>query len=110
MASARDRDEGLRRVGRVTRWVAAGAFGAAGLFSIAAAKAVPGRSGAKAPSGQVPSATNSGTANSGFANNGTTANTDPNAVDPNAGLTPLAPPPLALGSSGGGGSVVSGGS
>ena len=100
--------------------MAAGAFGAAGVFSIAAAKAVPGRSATRLPSGQAPAATNGGTsgqgngtdtnANGGTANNGTTANTDPNAVDPNAGLTPLAPPPLALGSSGGGGSVVSGGS
>ena len=103
MASARDRDEGLRRVARVTRWVAAGAFGAAGVFSLAAAKAVPGRSTSKVQSPQAPPATD-GTGN------GTTTTTDPNAVDPNAGLAPLAPPPLAVGSSGGGGSVVSGGS
>ncbi|HLK44021.1 MAG TPA: hypothetical protein VKV34_11820 [Thermoleophilia bacterium] len=114
MASARERDEGLRRVSRVTRWVAAGAVGVAAAFSIAAAKAVPGRSSTRLPAGQAPVAnTGSGTANSAgssSADNGTTATTSPSAVDPNAGLTPLAPPPINLGSGGGGGSVVSGGS
>jgi len=64
MTTATQRDEGLVRVKRVTRWLAAGAVAAAAAFSITAAKVVPGRS--HAPSNTV-------------------ATPDPNAVnDPNS--------------------------
>jgi hypothetical protein len=49
------RDEGLLRLARGTRWLAAGALVSAGALSIAVAETLPGRSSAAAPTTTVPS-------------------------------------------------------
>ena len=69
MSSTASRDDGLRRVSNLTRWAVAGAVVAAGVFSAAAARAVPGRAKASVtPGGAVgppPSSVDSGAASSG---------------------------------------------
>jgi hypothetical protein len=98
MPSSSDRDRGLRRVTHVTRWAAAVAVVLAGLFSAAAAKALPGKNKptsqlTQTPAPSQPSAPVDGT--------GTGTNQS------NGGLAPPVQPPQATN---GGGSVVSGAS
>lgn len=47
-AGAADRDTGLRRVSRMTRWLVAGSVAAAGVLSAVVAQALPGSSGSAA--------------------------------------------------------------
>jgi hypothetical protein len=51
------RDQGLRRISVVTRWVGVAGIAGAGMFAAIAAKAQPGRTAANTPvvSGSVPS-------------------------------------------------------
>ena len=52
------RDQGLARVSRTTRWVAAGALVVAGMFTALVAKATPGRATTTTPAaGSTPSTT-----------------------------------------------------
>jgi hypothetical protein len=83
---ATDRDVGLRRVSRLTRWLAGGAAALVGVFSAMVAQALPGASGTTT-SPQQPATAGSPAAPS--ASPPTT--TDPSLNDP--GLQP-APPPV----------------
>src|SRR6202035_5328419 len=47
-AGAADRDTGLRRVSKMTRWLVAGSIAAAGVLSAVVAQALPGSSGSAA--------------------------------------------------------------
>ena len=52
------RDQGLARVSRTTRWVAAGALVVAGMFTALVARATPGRATTTTPAaGSTPSTT-----------------------------------------------------
>lgn len=51
MSSTTSRDAGLRRVSHLTRWAVAAAVVAAGAFSAAAARAVPGKAKASGTAG-----------------------------------------------------------
>ncbi len=102
MGSAQ-RDDGLRRISTVTRWVAAGGIVVAGLLAAAVAKAAPGRSSPASsssptsPSSPPPSAPGD-----------QSQLQQPSVPDQgSAGLSPPAEPPLH---SRRGGSVSSGGS
>jgi hypothetical protein len=56
---AADRDSGLRRVSRITRWLVAGSVTVAGVLSAVVAQALPGNSGSVAtpsPGAGAPSA------------------------------------------------------
>jgi hypothetical protein len=52
------RDQGLKRVSQITRWIGVAGIAAAGMFAAIAAKVQPGRSTVVTPavSGQAPSA------------------------------------------------------
>ena len=90
MGSAASRDLGLARIGRVTRFMAAGVILGGAALSAAAAKALPGHNG-HPTSAQTSGGTNTGTSTGGAATTG-----------------PAAPSPGA--SSGAAGSDQSGGS
>lgn len=55
MPSPRTRDHGLMRVSQATRWLAAGSFAVAGLFSVLVARAFPGRQTTAKPGAATPS-------------------------------------------------------
>jgi hypothetical protein len=85
-----DRDDGLRRVSRLTRWLTAGAAALVGILSALVAQAIPGTSG----SASTPPPTSSGSGGSTQAApppSTTTTTQDPSLTDP--GLQP-APAPI----------------
>jgi hypothetical protein len=96
MPSSTDRDRGLRRVSHLTRWLAGAALVLTGLFSAAAAKALPGKTKSAGRVGQTsaPSQPSSPVDDNGDGQAG-------------GGLTPPAQLPQP---SAGAGSVVSGAS
>jgi type IV secretory pathway VirB10-like protein len=55
------RDAGLRRVSRLTRWLVAGSVAATGLVTEVAAHALPGRAGARRASGPLTASTGGAT-------------------------------------------------
>ena len=89
--SVASRDSGLRRVSRITRWIAAAGVALTGMFAVMVAKAQPG----KTATNQSPAAGTQGTT--------TPATTSQDT----SGLQPPVLPPVA---SRGSGQVVSGGS
>ena len=113
------RDEGLRRVSSLTRWVAAGAIALAGAMSLVTARILPGRAKSAAqtsvstPAVDQPSANASNsTAGSGSVDGTNGASSDGSvgadgSVNGDAGLLPPAQAPLP---SSGSGRVSSGGS
>jgi hypothetical protein len=87
---AADRDSGLRRVSRITRWLVAGSVTAAGVLSAVVAQALPGNSGSVAtpsPGSGTPSTAASPT---------TTPTTSPTLSSPSVTDPPIqpAPPPV----------------
>jgi hypothetical protein len=93
--STASRDLGLRRVSRLTRWLAAGGVAFTGMFAVMVAKAQPGKS-ATTGSQAASQVQTSPSADSG----------QPSSQD-NPGLQAPQLPPVATGGSG---QVVSGGS
>ena len=83
-----DRDLGLRRVSRVTKWLVAGAVAAVGIVTAVVADAAPGNSRTSTP--PTPSVgTGTGTSNSGSGvANPSDQGTVPPTVDPSSGLNP----------------------
>ncbi len=77
MSSTHVRDDGIRRVSSITRWVAALGVAATGFFAAFVYRSAPGKSAVSTPSGGA-AATNAGSA-------GTGADTGPAPADPNAG-------------------------
>jgi hypothetical protein len=98
--SPRSREQGLRRLSRLTAWVAAGAIAATGLIAAAAADALPGRS-----SSSSGSTVQGGQSGSGDASTTTTV-TPPDGSSDSSGLQPAAQVPVPTGRSH---HVVSGG-
>jgi hypothetical protein len=83
-----DRDRGLRRVSRLTRWLTAGAAAAVGVLSALVAQAVPGSSG-------TASTTSSGSAaptQAAPAPTTTTTTVAPSVPDPNLQPAPAPAP------------------
>jgi hypothetical protein len=104
-----DRDQGLRRVSRITRWTATGALVSAGVLSIAAAESLPGRSSASEPGRSVAApASSSTTPSSGATQSPTT--TTPLATTPVTTPATLALPQQAPQSTYNAPVVASGGS
>jgi hypothetical protein len=86
---AADRDSGLRRVSRITRWLVAGSVTVAGVLSAVVAQALPGNSGSVAtpsPGAGAPST----------AASPTTTTTSPTLSSPAVTDPPIqpAPPPV----------------
>jgi cytoskeletal protein RodZ len=97
----RDRDVGLQRVSRLTRWLVAGTVGLVGVLSAVVAQALPGNSGTSAattgspsgatasPSAPAPTPTSPTTTQdpglSGGSSGSSSSSSDPN-------LTPSPPP------------------
>jgi hypothetical protein len=98
MPSPLSRDQGLDRISRLTRMVAAGALVVAGLFAALVAKAVPGKATSNGPAPTTSTSTSSTTA----ADNGGSAADNQS--------TTLAPPVQAPAPSRAPASVSSGGS
>lgn len=98
MNSRARRDDGLRRVSSVTRWVAGSAIVLGGVLTAVVAKALPGKASAAAPSAPAVSGSDQGA----------TSLDNPSTQSSSDGS--LAPPPVLPEPSRGGGSVVSGGS
>ena len=88
-----DRDAGLRRVSRMTRWIAAGAVALIGGLSALVAQAIPGAGGSTAPTPAGGTATTPSTAPATSPAQPTSppATSQPATIDPN--LQP-APPPV----------------
>ncbi|HEY6318128.1 MAG TPA: hypothetical protein VI462_09620 [Acidimicrobiia bacterium] len=88
-----DRDDGLRRVSRLTRWLAAGGVALLGIFSGLVASALPGTSGTASGSSQptTPTTPNTSPSTSVTPQTSPAAPSDPSVTDPN--LAP-APPPV----------------
>ena len=99
--SPRSREQGLRRLYRLTAWVAAGAVAATGLIAAAAADALPGRS---STSSGPTAPTTQGQGGSGDASTTTVA--PPDGSSDSSGLQPAAQAPVPTGRSH---HVVSGG-
>jgi hypothetical protein len=97
--SPRSREQGLRRLYRLTAWAAAGAVAATGLIAAAAADALPGRSSPSSGS------TVQGQGGAGDASTTTTV-TPPDGSSDSSGLQPAAQAPVPTGRSH---HVVSGG-
>jgi hypothetical protein len=96
MSNRASRDDGLKRVSNLTRWLAGASIVIAGVFSVATARAAPGRS-------QPPSKP----AGDPTPNQGTPAVTDGGSSQGDSGLVPPALPPAPASGSG---SVTSGAS
>ncbi|HEX4540504.1 MAG TPA: hypothetical protein VH112_09685 [Acidimicrobiales bacterium] len=86
--SPRSREEGLRRLYRLTAWLAAGAIAATGLIAAAAADALPGRS-SSSPASPV-----QGQGGSGDASTTTTTVTPPGSGSDSSGLQPATQAPV----------------
>ncbi len=88
-----DRDDGLRRVSRLTRWLAAGGVALLGVFSGLVASALPGTSGTASGSSQptTPTTPNTSPSPSVTPQTSPAVPSDPSVTDPN--LAP-APPPV----------------
>jgi hypothetical protein len=95
---ANDRDSGLRRVSRVTKWLVAGSVAAIGAVTAVVAQAAPGssRTPAPAPNGPATStpATGGPDANSPATTPSTTPLTSPATPPPSVRTTPTTQPPL----------------
>ncbi len=88
---ATDRDDGLRRVSRMTRWLTAGAVALVGALSAVVAQAIPGTSGSASttpPSSSGSSAPTQATP----APSTTTTTLDPSLNDPNLQPAPAPVP------------------
>jgi hypothetical protein len=92
---AAQRDAGLHRVSRLTRWLLAGALALTAAFSAIAARALPGQAANHA---------------STTASTDQSSRTDTSSSDQSAGDSALQPPTSSPSASGGSGSVTSGGS
>ena len=121
MKPAAQRDDGLRRVSSLTRWLTAGAVVVGGVFTAAVARAVPGHA-KSTPLVTSPGSDDGGLTPSGNQGSGGTAIT-PATTLPTPALSPstqspsarssqatLTPPRQRLGGRGGRGSVSSGSS
>jgi hypothetical protein len=93
MGRAELRDQGLRRVSSLTRWIAAGAVAGAGVLSLATARLLPGAKAHTAvstnPATLAPAT--SATVDPTMPDPGTAQNTDPTLTDPTLS-PPVAPP------------------
>jgi hypothetical protein len=108
MSDRASRDEGLKRVSNLTRWIAGASIVVAGVFSAVAAKAAPGNSNrATQPSVQQPSQQPSQTDGTTSPTQASPAVTDNGSSQSNDGLVPPTLPPAP---SRGSGSVSSGAS
>ena len=94
-----DRDSGLRRVSRVTKWLVAGSVAAIGIVTAVVAEAAPGSSRTStptppAPSGAVDPAPGTTTTQPPIVDPGTIPDTVSPAPPSDRGLTPPTDPPL----------------
>jgi len=122
MKPAAQRDDGLRRVSSLTRWLTAGAVVVGGVFTAAVARAVPGHAKSSTPLVTSPGSDDGGFSPSGNQGSTGTATTpattpptpalSPSTQSPSAGSSQgtLTPPRQRLGARGGRGSVSSGSS
>lgn len=87
---AADRDSGLRRISKTTRWLAGGAVALMGVLSAVAAYAAPGKS-TSSPSQQP---TNTTTTPSTSSTSSTPTTRVPDTSSQNGGLQPPTQPPV----------------
>jgi hypothetical protein len=89
-----DRDSGLRRVSRVTKWLVAGSVAGIGIVTAVVAEAAPGSTRTTTPPPSTP-ATSGPVANSPVTNSpDTTPITSPATPPPSARTTPTTQPPF----------------
>ena len=123
MKPATQRDEGLRRVSTLTRWMVAGSVAVAGVFTAAAARALPGHAKASSTTTVDDGSASGGSVDSGAAGGTVTPPAAGPSVSPtspsagssssssaSSGSATLSPPPSRILGGRGRGRVSSGGS